>query len=357
MWRGIKPQRCGWRYLERLAGEPLTWTARTSMPRSMTRSNSFAAAGLPEGKPPPQPWHENIKPICWPEHVGQVRAAAPVRGEGLDSLWLRDLALRLRRHRQVAAGPAAGHRRRRWAGIGSASRRSGAGCWRCSARTTSRSCGAGRSGSTTTLGVTMADLGDFLPDARTGEENVLAHGRDVLQTTELYDQIAAAIAELKPGLVILDNIAQMFARQRERPGARHPVRQSPRPAGAGRRLRRGAAGARRQGRGLGVLGLDGLGCGGAVAAAAGLRGPGRRQAPAGSASPRPTTRRPTRSSWSGATACCTPSTSSTTRPPGKLERGLRDGQANQVFLDALDTLRARGMAASESKQATTSRPS
>ena len=57
----------------------------------------------------------------------------------------------------------------------------------------------------------MADLGDFLPDARTGEENVLAHGRDVLQTTELYDQIAAAIAELKPGLVILDNIAQMFA--------------------------------------------------------------------------------------------------------------------------------------------------
>ena len=57
----------------------------------------------------------------------------------------------------------------------------------------------------------MADLGDFLPDARTGKENVLAHGRDVLQTTELYDQIAAAVAELRPGLVILDNIAQMFA--------------------------------------------------------------------------------------------------------------------------------------------------
>jgi hypothetical protein len=38
-------------------------------------------------------------------------------------------------------------------------------------------------------------------------------------------------------------------------------------------------------------------------------------------------------------------------PAGQLERGLRDGRANQVFLDALDTLRARGMAASESNRA------
>jgi hypothetical protein len=93
----------------------------------------------------------------------------------------------------------------------------------------------------------MSDLGDFMPDARTGQENVLAHGGDVLQTTELYDQIAAAIAELKPGLVILDNIAQMFA-----------------------------AGACRQGRRLGVLRQHSLGCGSAFAAAAGLRRPGRR---------------------------------------------------------------------------------
>ena len=38
-------------------------------------------------------------------------------------------------------------------------------------------------------------------------------------------------------------------------------------------------------------------------------------------------------------------------PAGKLERGLRDGQANQIFLNALDALRARGMAASESVKA------
>jgi RecA-family ATPase len=38
-------------------------------------------------------------------------------------------------------------------------------------------------------------------------------------------------------------------------------------------------------------------------------------------------------------------------PSGKLERGLRDGQVNQAFLNALDTLRDRGMAASESPKA------
>ena len=111
MWRGIKPQRCGWRYLERLAGSIWPMDSPDLHAAFDEALDTFAAAGLPEGEPPPQPWHENIKPIVWPEMMGRYAPAATVRGEGLDTLWLRDLALRPGRHRQVDGGPNAGHGR------------------------------------------------------------------------------------------------------------------------------------------------------------------------------------------------------------------------------------------------------
>ncbi|MFL5337957.1 MAG: AAA family ATPase, partial [Geminicoccaceae bacterium] len=171
---------------------------------------AMAEKGFPEGEPPAQPWHKNIRPISWPEMPG--RYAPPRRFVAKGSIPYgcvtsfygqggigKSMAAQLLATAVVS--------RRYWLGIETE---------RC--KVLALFCEDDRNELwrrqeqiNATLGVRMADIGDFLPDARTGQENVLAHGRDVLQTTGLYEQIAAAVAELKPGLVILDNIAQMFA--------------------------------------------------------------------------------------------------------------------------------------------------
>ena len=146
-----------------------------------------------ERDPPPRPWSENITPICWPDMAGRY---APARRFVVDG-WIpygcvtslygtggigKSLLAQL-----LAAAVAAG---RNWLGIRTEQCRVLAlfceddreELWRRQERINDA------------LGIAMADLRDFLPDARTGRENVLAHGRDVLQTTALYEQIAAAIA-------------------------------------------------------------------------------------------------------------------------------------------------------------------
>ena len=67
------------------------------------------------------------------------------------------------------------------------------------------------------LDLTMLDLGQFLPDARVGRENALAWTEGTrLVAAPLLDALRAKVAELRTDLLILDNIAQMFRRQRER---------------------------------------------------------------------------------------------------------------------------------------------
>ena len=208
MWRGIKPQRCGWRYLERLAGR--------SPVDNPDLHDAFDEAFEPRRRRPARgraaapTVAENIKPIVWPEMLGRYAPPRRFVAKGwipygcVTSLYGQGGIGKSMAAQLLGTAVVTG---RYWLGIETERCRVLAlfceddrnELWRRQERINA------------TLGVTMADLGDFLPDARTGQENVLAHGRDVLQTTELYDQIAAAIAELKPGLVILDNIAQMFA--------------------------------------------------------------------------------------------------------------------------------------------------
>ena len=176
-----------------------------------------------------------------------------------------------------------------------------------------------------TLGVEMNDLVDFLPDARAGAENVLSHGQGILQTTELFEHLATAIGELKPGLVILDNIAQMFAgNENDRAHVTQFVNHLARLA------RDGDCAVVLLGH---VAKSEGSEFSGSTAWDAAVRsrllltyegqGDDKRLC---SASRRPTTRRPTRSSWNGATACCTPSTSSTTHRPASSSAGCATGR-------------------------------
>jgi len=159
---------------------------------------------------PPQPWHENIMPISWPAMTGRYAPPRRFVAKGwipygcVTSIYGCGGIGKSMLAQQLGTAAALG---RYWLGIETERCRVLAlfceddqnELWRRQERIN------------TALGTSMADLGDFMPDARTGAENVLAHGQGVLQTTELYDQIAAAVAALKPGLVILDNIAQMFA--------------------------------------------------------------------------------------------------------------------------------------------------
>jgi hypothetical protein len=58
----------------------------------------------------------------------------------------------------------------------------------------------------------MRDIGGFLPDARAGKDNTLAWPEHLrLAAAPLFEELRKAVAEYRPGLVILDNIAQMFA--------------------------------------------------------------------------------------------------------------------------------------------------
>jgi hypothetical protein len=205
------------------------------------------------------------------------------------------------------------------------------------------------------LGVEMSDLVDFMPDARTGQENVLAVGRDVLQTTELFDHLTAAIAELKPGLVILDNIAQMFAgSENDRGHVTQFVNFLARLA------RDGDCAVVLLGH---VAKVEGSSYSGSTAWDAAVRSrlllahEGERDDrrlmlshPKSNYSQNDSIEVEWRDGMLHAV------NQSDDTPSGKLERGLRNGQADQAFLDALDALRERGIATSESKQASTFAP-
>jgi KaiC/GvpD/RAD55 family RecA-like ATPase len=316
---------------------------------------ALAADGLPEGKPPPQPWFENIRPIAWPDMSGRyaprrrfvalgwiprgcVTSIYGTGGIGKSLLaQMLGTAVSLGRH---------------WLGIETERCRVLAlfceddadELWRRQERINE------------TLGVTMADLAEFLPNARTGDENVLAReSQGVLQTTELFDHLAEAIAEFKPGLVILDNIAQLFAgNENDRAHVTQFVNQLARLA------RDGDCAVVLLGH---VAKAEGSAYSGSTAWDAAVRsrmllayeGQGDDQ--------RLWLRQPKSNysekgsvelEWRDGMLHAVNQFDDT--PAGKLERGMREGQANQTFLDALDTLRARGVATSESKQASTYAP-
>jgi AAA domain len=206
-----------------------------------------------------------------------------------------------------------------------------------------------------TLAVGMGELGDFLPDARTGAENVLAHGQGVLQTTELFDHLAQAIAELRPGLVILDNIAQMFAgNENDRAHVTQFVNRLARLA------RDGDCAVVLLGH---VAKAEGSAYSGSTAWDAAVRSRLLLSYEGDGDDRRLWLRQPKSNysengalelEWRDGMLHAVNEFDST--PAGRLEAGLRDGQANQTFLDALDELRARGIATSESRQASTYAP-
>ena len=300
---------------------------------------------------PARPWHENIRPIAWPSLIG--RYAPPRRFVAKD--WIpygcvtslygaggigKSMAAQL-----LGTAAALG---RYWLGVETDRCRVLAlhceddqhELWRRQERINAA------------FGVTMADLADFMPDARTGLENILAHGRDVLQPAELYDQLAAAIAELKPGLVILDNIAQLYgAAENDRALVTQFVNYLARLAQDGDCA-------------VVLLGhvakAEGSEYSGSTAWDAAVRSR-LLLAYEGQGDEKRLFLKKPKANYAETDAIelewrdglLYPVNHFDDSPTGKLERGLRDGQANQVFLDALDALRARGMAASESPKAAT----
>jgi RecA-family ATPase len=196
----------------------------------------------------------------------------------------------------------------------------------------------------------MSDLADFMPDARTGQENVLAHGQGLLQTTKLFDHLAQAIAELKPGLVILDNIAQLFGgSENDRAHVTQFVNCLARIA------RDGDCAVVLLGH---VAKAEGSEYSGSTAWDAAVRSRLLLAHEGQGDDKRLWLRKPKANysendavelEWRDGMLHAVNQADDT--PSGKLERGLRDGRANQTFLDALDTLRGRGMAASESAMA------
>jgi RecA-family ATPase len=313
------------------------------------RSKGKANAEPPGSKPADQPWHENIKTISWPDKTGW---SAPYR-RFVAKGWIpvgcvtslygcggigKSLLAQL-----LGTAASLG---RRWLGIETEQCKVLAlfceddehELWRRQERING------------TYAISMADLADFQPDARTGGENVLVHGTGVLQTTKLFDHLAQAIAELKPGLVILDNIAQLFGgSENDRAHVTQFVNYLARIA------RDGDCAVVLLGH---VAKAEGSEYSGSTAWDAAVRSR-LLLAHEGQGDDRRLFLRKPKANYSENDAIelewrdgmLHAVNQYDDTPSSKLERGLRDGQANQVFLNALDVLRDRGMAASESVKA------
>lgn len=207
------------------------------------------------------------------------------------------------------------------------------------------------------LGCGMADLGDFLCEGRTGRPNELVIPVQGIGTaTDLLESAAKATAELKISLLILDNIAQMFGcNENDRAAVTSFVNRL-----SGIAIDTDAA--------VLLIGhtpkndINGHGFSGSTAWNAAVRSRLLldRVPVEDGGEPRLVLRR-VKSNYAPSDDTEIPLvwSNGVLRPDGprfmshaqKLDAELRKGRAGQVFKDALDTLRGRGIAVSDSPHA------